>query len=50
MNKAGGIEFIDRATGARMVERVHADGFLHWAYNTEPGSLALRLLFRRRWF
>ena len=45
-----GIEFIDRATGARVVERVHADGFLRWAYNTESGSLAPRLLFRRRWF
>ena len=45
-----GIEFIDRATGARVVERVHADGFLRWAYNTESGSLALRLLFRRKWF
>ncbi len=45
-----GIEFIDRATGARVLERVHADGFLRWAYNTESGSLALRLLFRRMWF
>ena len=39
----------DRATGRLDRERVFAEAFLFWLYNTGAGRLAGALVFRRRW-
>ena len=44
------IVYRDRATGDLRVERVYAERFLYWLYNTWPGAVANALVFRRRPF
>lgn len=43
-------KYCDRATGRLLTERVYADSFLYWSYNTRSGRWATRLFFKLKPF
>lgn len=43
------IKYFDRTDGMLKTERVYADGFLHWLYNSRAGNLSNAFVFRQKY-
>jgi len=44
------ITYYDRISGRINIEKIHANRFLTWCYNSNLGQLATALIFRRKYF
>ncbi|MDH3216797.1 MAG: phosphatidylserine decarboxylase, partial [Candidatus Krumholzibacteria bacterium] len=49
MNKPNHLTYYDRGQQRLTTERIYADAFLFWSYNSRVGRMVTDLLFRHRW-
>lgn len=49
MSNRFSIKYFDRAEGILKTERVYADGFLYWLYNSETGNIMNDFVFRQKY-